>query len=138
MYTWLHVDTCKHRQNQMWHIQLRVILPFMKKIKSIKSNTWKWHYVEIMYVQSPSQREITWDRKNEVTCILDILNLYIWMEFICYSCNIPSIIEKSETSVSFKVETWYLDMGMTMLRFCIRWILMAYRRSKVKHDVIYD
>ena len=52
-------------------------------------------------------------KKNEVTCILDSLNLYNWMTFIWYPCNLPSIIEKSITSVYFIVETWYLDLCIT-------------------------
>ena len=52
------------------------------------------------------------------TCNLDSLNLYIYMPFIWSSCNLPYIIEKikSATSVSFIVETWYLDMGMTSVQ----------------------
>ena len=35
------------------------------------------------------------------------------MTFIWYPCNLPSIIEKSITSVYFIVETWYLDLCIT-------------------------
>ena len=52
-------------------------------------------------------------KKIEVTCILDSLNSYIWMTFIWYPCNLPSIIEKSITSVYFILETWYLDLCIT-------------------------
>ena len=45
--------------------------------------------------------------KIDVAYISGSLNLNIWMMFIWYSCNLPSIIEKSITSVYFIVETWY-------------------------------
>lgn len=83
------------------------------------------------------QFPLTQDRKYEVncTCILDRWNFCIWITFTWYSCNLFFIIWNSLSSVSFKVETWYLD------KVClwIRWISRLYRRSKVKHDdVIYE
>ena len=58
--------------------------------------------------------------KIVVTCILGSLNLYIWMTWIWYPCNLPSNVEKSITFVLFIAETWYHDLGMSSLRWKLR------------------
>ena len=77
------------------------------------------------------------DRKKLGNCKLGHLKL-VRLNSV-YLIFLQFIIEKSVTSVSFTVETWYLDMGMTSAKTCTHQILRSYRKSNVKYDdVIYD